>query len=109
VGSLLPLQITKPVSSGKCGKIITYGFKWAFRYQLIAVGAPLNWISHIFWLKPLKPVFCDLKSKSPLILKIKYQQFQCERKTFQLISLSTPVSFHWTVPLRPAYGRAWTI
>jgi hypothetical protein len=28
----------------------------AYRYQLFAAGAPLNWI---FWLKPLKPVFCD--------------------------------------------------
>jgi hypothetical protein len=23
----------------------------------IAAGAPLNWISHLFWLKPLKSVF----------------------------------------------------
>jgi hypothetical protein len=75
VGSLLPLQITKPVSSVKCGKIITYGFEWAFRYQLFAACAPLNWISHIFLLKPLKLFFCDLKSKFPLILKIKYQRF----------------------------------
>jgi hypothetical protein len=38
------------VSSGKCGKIISYGFEWAFRYQLFAADAPLNWMSHIFWL-----------------------------------------------------------
>jgi hypothetical protein len=74
-GSLLPLQITKPFSSRKCGKMITYGFEWAFRYQFFAVDAPLNWISHIFWLKLLKLVFCILKSKFPLILKIKYQRF----------------------------------
>ncbi len=60
------LKITEPVSSGKCGKIITYGFEWAFRYQFFAAGAPLNWISQIFWLKPLKPVFNDLKSKFSL-------------------------------------------
>jgi hypothetical protein len=72
----LPLQITALVSSGKCRKIISYKSEWAFFcYQFFAVGAPLNWISHIFWLKPLKPFFCDLKSKFPLILKIKYQQF----------------------------------
>jgi hypothetical protein len=71
----LPLQITEPVSSKKCGKIISYNSEWAFGYQLFAAGAPLNWISHIFWLKPLKPVFCDLKSKFPLNLKIKYQRF----------------------------------
>jgi hypothetical protein len=74
-GSLLPLQVTKSVSSGKCGKIISCGFEWAFRYQFFAAGAPLICISHIFWLKPLKPFFCDLKSKFPLILTIKYQQF----------------------------------
>jgi hypothetical protein len=35
----------------------------ASRYLLFAAGALLKWIGHIFWLKPLKPVFCDLKSK----------------------------------------------
>jgi hypothetical protein len=60
---------------GKAGKIISYKSEWAFRYQFFAAGAPLNWISHIFWPKTLKQVFCDLKSKFPLILKIKYQQF----------------------------------
>jgi hypothetical protein len=29
---------------------------------------------HILWLKPLKPFFCDLKSKFALILEIKYQR-----------------------------------
>jgi hypothetical protein len=65
----LLLKITEPVSSGKCGKIISYKSEWAFCYQFFAAGAPLNWISHIFWLKPLKPVFCDLKSNFTLILK----------------------------------------
>ncbi len=73
--SLLPLQITDLVSSSKCGKIISYKSEWAFCYQFFAAGAPLNWISHIFWLKLLKPFFCDLKSKFPIILKIKYQRF----------------------------------
>jgi hypothetical protein len=74
-GSLLPLQITEPDSSGKCGKIISYKSEWAFRYHFFAAGAPLNWISHIFYLKLLKPFFCNLKSKFTLILKIKYQRF----------------------------------
>jgi hypothetical protein len=56
-------------------EIIIYGFEWAFRYQLFAAGAALNWTYNIFWLEPLKPVFCYLQSKFPLILKIKYQQF----------------------------------
>jgi hypothetical protein len=38
-------------------EIISYKSEWAFRYQFFAAGAPLNWISHIFWLKPLKPFF----------------------------------------------------
>jgi hypothetical protein len=40
--------------------------EWAFRYQFFALGTPLNWISHIFWLKLLKPFFCNLKSKFSL-------------------------------------------
>jgi hypothetical protein len=69
---------------GNAGRknIFTYGFEWAFRYQLFAVGAPLNWISHIFWLKLLKPVFCNLKSKFPLIIKIKYQGFNAKGRPF---------------------------
>ncbi len=47
----------------------------ASRYQLFAVGAPMKWVSHMFWLKPLRPVFCNLKSKFSLTLKIKHQQF----------------------------------
>jgi hypothetical protein len=68
-------KIRESVSSGQCGKIISYKSEWAFRYQFFAVSTPLNWISHIFWLKPLKPFFYDLKSKFLLILKIKYQRF----------------------------------
>jgi hypothetical protein len=71
VGSLLALKITEPVSSGKCGKIITYGFEWAFRHQFFTAGAPLNWLSHIFWLKSVNPVFGELKSKFSLNLKNK--------------------------------------
>jgi hypothetical protein len=47
----------KPISS----------ISWlAYRYQLFAAGAPLNWISHIFWLKPLKPFFIELKKNFSL-------------------------------------------
>jgi hypothetical protein len=41
------------------GKPISAISWFAYRYQLFAAGTPLNWISHIFWLKPLKPVFCN--------------------------------------------------
>jgi hypothetical protein len=36
---LLPLLITEPVSSGKCGKIISHECEWVFRYQFLAAGA----------------------------------------------------------------------
>ncbi len=71
----------------------------AYCYQLFAAGALLIWISQIFWLKHLKPVFCDLKGEFPLKYKI-ISAVQCERKSFRLILFSTPVSFRWTVPLR---------
>ncbi len=47
----------------------TYGFEWAFRYQFFAAGAPLNWISHIFRLKSLKPVFLRFKEQVPFNLR----------------------------------------
>jgi hypothetical protein len=74
----LPLKITKLVSSWKCGKIISYGFEWASRYQFFAAGVPLNWISHIFWLKPLKPVFWGFKEQVPFNFKNKISAVQCE-------------------------------
>jgi hypothetical protein len=70
----LPQKIPEPVSSGKCGKIISYECEWAFRYQFFAVEAPRVLISHIFLLEPLKLVICDLKSKFPLNLKMKDQR-----------------------------------
>jgi hypothetical protein len=44
--------------------------------------------------------FLLFKEQVPLKFKKEISAVQCERKTFQLISLSTPVSFRWTVPLR---------
>jgi hypothetical protein len=59
-GSPLPLKkITEPVSNRKCGKL-----------------------SAVFLLKPLKLVFCYLKSKFPLNLKIKYQRFNAKGRPF---------------------------
>jgi hypothetical protein len=74
VGSLLPQQFPEQVSSGKCGKIISYESEWAFSYQFFAAEAPHILISHIFLFKPLKLVICNLKSMFPLNLKIKYQR-----------------------------------
>jgi hypothetical protein len=44
--------------------------------------------------------FLLYKEQVPLKLKKEISAVQCERKTFRLISLSTPVSFRWTVSLR---------
>jgi hypothetical protein len=44
VGILLLLQITEPISSGKCGKMINYECKWAFRYQFFAADAQCMYI-----------------------------------------------------------------
>jgi hypothetical protein len=74
-GSLLSLQITDPVSSGKIGKNVSHECERAYRYQFFAAEAPCILISYIFWLKLLKPNFCDLKSKFSLNKKIKYQRF----------------------------------
>jgi hypothetical protein len=52
----------------------------AYPYQLFAAGAPLNWISHIFWLKPLKPVFVIKRVTSPLNLKRDYQWFNVKAR-----------------------------
>ncbi len=46
----------------------------AFRYQFFAADAPFILISHIFWFKLLKPVFCGLKCKFHLNVKIKFQR-----------------------------------
>jgi hypothetical protein len=43
--------------------------------------------------------FLLFKEQVPLKLKKEISAVQCERKTFQLISLSTPVNFRWTFPL----------
>jgi hypothetical protein len=44
--------------------------------------------------------FLPFKEQVPLKLKREISAVQCQRKTFQLISLSTPVNFCWTVPLK---------
>jgi hypothetical protein len=43
--------------------------------------------------------FLRFKEQVPLKFKKEISAVQCERKTFRLISLSTPVNFCWTVPL----------
>jgi hypothetical protein len=66
----MPQQIPEPVSNGKYGKINSHECEWA------SAEAPCVLISHIFFLKSLKLVICDLKSKFPLNLKIKNLRFK---------------------------------
>ncbi len=44
-------------------------------------------------------VFLRFKEQVPLKFKKEISAVQCERKTFRLISLSTPVNFRWRVSL----------
>jgi hypothetical protein len=95
---LLPLKIREPVSSRKCAKFLTMVWT-ACRYELFVVGAPWIFKSHIFCLKTLKGVSFYLKSKFPLNLKIKYQQFNAKGRLFDWKPLSTSVSFCCTLSI----------
>jgi hypothetical protein len=88
VGSLLQIQITELVSSRKCRKIISHECELAFCYQFFAAGFLWIGISHIFLLKPLKPVFLYLKSKFPLNLKRNYQWFNEIKRPFKLFAIT---------------------
>jgi hypothetical protein len=50
-GSLLLLQIIEPVSSRKCGKIISHEYERAFRYNFFASGVLYIVTPHILALK----------------------------------------------------------
>ncbi len=53
--------------------------------------------------------FLLFKEQVPLKVKKEISAVQCERKSFRFISLSTPVSFRWTVPLTsPRTGTSYT-
>jgi hypothetical protein len=71
----------------------------AYRYQLFAADAPLNWISHIFPLAA-ESGFLLFKEQDSLKFKQEISVVQSERKTFRLISLSTPVSFLLDSPFK---------
>jgi hypothetical protein len=48
---------------GKLGENISCECKRVYRFQFFLAEAPCILISYTFWLKPLKPIFGDLKSK----------------------------------------------
>jgi hypothetical protein len=62
----------------------SYELQWKTysRSQMFAPDNPLKCISNIFQLKPLKSMFCNLKSKFPLNVQIKYQLFNVKGRPF---------------------------
>jgi hypothetical protein len=71
-----------PVSGGRCWKMISHAFEWAFLYQFLSAAAQWIGINNIFLLQPLKPGFLLFKEKVPFKFKNKISAIQCKRKTF---------------------------
>jgi hypothetical protein len=65
------LQITEPVSSKKCGRIIRYGYERAFCCQFFAQPPGYAQPQYFFFLQ-LKLFFYILKKEFALIFRIKY-------------------------------------
>jgi hypothetical protein len=61
-------------------------------------------ISAISWLAA-EIGFLLFKEQVPLKFTIEISAAHCERKTFLLISLLSPVSFRWTVPSKEKIGH----
>jgi hypothetical protein len=77
VGSLFPLQIKEPVSSGKCGKIISHEYERGFPLSVLRSGRPMYIHKPHILASAAETGFYDLKSKFPLNLKNKISAVQC--------------------------------
>jgi hypothetical protein len=53
--------------------------------------------------------FLLFKERRPFKLKKEYPSEQWQIISFRLIPLKTPVSFHWTVPLRDRKMQLWLL
>jgi hypothetical protein len=71
-----------------------------FPLSVICCGRPVELDKPHILALATETGFLLFKEQVPLKFKKEISAVQCERKTFRLISLSTPVSFRWTVPLR---------
>ncbi len=73
MGSLLLLQITELVSSGKCGKHVSYECEGAFCYQFLAAKATCMYIAkqHIF-AEAADTDFLRFNEQIPFEFTIKY-------------------------------------
>jgi hypothetical protein len=70
-----------------------------FPLSVICRGRPIELDKPRILALAAENVFLLFIEQVPLKFKKEISAVQCERKTFRLISLSTPVSFCWTVPL----------
>jgi hypothetical protein len=70
-----------------------------FPLSVICSGSPIELDKPHILALAAKTGFLQFKEQVPLKFKKEISAVQCERKTFRLISLSTPVRLHWTVPL----------
>jgi hypothetical protein len=70
-----------------------------FPRSVICCGRPIELDKPHILALAAETGFLLFKEQVPLKFKKEISAVQCKRKTFRLISLSTPVSFRWTVPL----------
>jgi hypothetical protein len=79
---------------------VTDSGNWHTATNLLELQRPIELdMPHILALAA-ETGFLLFKEQFPLKFKIEISAVQCKRKTFQLISLSTPVSFSWAVLLK---------
>ena len=71
-----------------------------FPLSVICCGRPIELDKPQILALAAETGFLLFKEQVPFKFKKEISAVQCERNTFRLISLSTPVSFRWTVPLR---------
>jgi hypothetical protein len=71
-----------------------------FLLSVICSGRPIELDKPHILALAAETCFLLFKEQVPLKFKKEISSVQCERKTFQLMSLSTPVSFRWAVPLK---------
>ncbi len=79
-----------------------------FPLSVICCGRPIELDKPHILALAAETVFLLFKEQVPFKFKKEISAAQCERKTFQLISLSTPVSFRWTVPLSNSFKKNFT-
>jgi hypothetical protein len=75
----------------------------AYHYQSFAADTPIELDKPHLLALATESGFVLFKEQVPLKFNKEISAVQCERKTFRVISLSTPFSFRWTVPFTSQY------